>query len=114
DKKMVNNGLKSEVHQEYFLDRWIYKNGAIIDLQSPNHKEYMYLHFINWKRTMKRSEVAYSDQPDSFYISYSKMHYHKHNVLQKLWNSFTNLFDGYYVRLKKNRIKKLIKRNFCL
>src|SRR5690606_389503 len=95
-------------HQEYYLDRWQWQNGKMGNTKT--HQEDMYLHFINWKRTMKSSEVRYSDQPDNFYISYSKIHYEKHNTLKKMWNHFTNLFGGYYVLLKKNRVKKKIKR----
>lgn len=112
DAILCNQERGRDSHQEYYLDRWLWQDGKV--LNTKTHQEVMYLHFINWKRTMKHSEVTHSDQPDSFYISYSKMHYHKHNVLQKFWNGFTNLFDGYYVRLKKNKMKKLIKRNFCL
>src|SRR5690606_38668345 len=65
---------------------------------------------------MKSSEVKYIDQPNSFYISYSKMHYDKHNTLQKFWNSFTNLFLGYYQNEEKRKfglkIKSLKKRFF--
>lgn len=107
DTILCNQERGKDSHQEYYLDRWLWQDGKV--LNTKTNQEVMYLHFINWKRTMKRSEVTYSDQPDSFYISYSKMHYNKHNALQKLWNSFTNLFDGYYVRLKKNRIKKKYK-----
>lgn len=109
---LCNQERGRDSHQEYYLDRWQWQNGKL--LNTKTNEEVMYLHFINWKRTMKSSEVKYIDQPNSFYISYSKIHYDKHNFFKKLCNSFTNLFDGYYVRLKKNRIKKLIKRNFCL
>lgn len=107
DTILCNQERDRDSHQEYYLDRWLWQDGKVLNTKTK--QEVMYLHFINWKRTMKRSEVTYSDQPDRFYISYSKMHYHKHNVLQKFWNGFTNLFDGYYVRLKKNRIKKKYK-----
>jgi len=109
---LCNQERGRDSHQEYYLDRWQWQNGKMKNIKT--NEEVMYLHFINWKRTMKSSEVTYCDQLDSFYISYSKVHYNKHSILQKLWNSFTNLFYGYYVRefkrIKKNRIESLIKR----
>lgn len=110
DTILCNQERGRDSHQEYYLDRWQWLQGKVVNTKSI--QEVMYLHFINWKRTMKSSLVNYNDQPDSFYISYNKIHYKKHNALQKLWNGFTNLFDGYYMRLKKNKIKKIVKRKF--
>src|SRR5690606_16338131 len=112
DAILCNQERGRDSHQEYYLDRWQWQNGKMINTKTK--EEVMYLHFINWKRTMKFSEISFKDKPESFYISYSKIHYNNHNVLQTLWNSFTNLFDGYYMRLEKNRFKGIIKRNFCL
>lgn len=106
DENILHKGIKSEVHQEYFLDRWLYKEGAVYDLFDDNRKEYMYLHFINWKRTMRSSEIKYTANPKQFYISYNRMHYRPHNRLAHGWNQFTNLFDGYYMRLKRKRVRK--------
>lgn len=70
--------------------------------------EVMYLHFINWKRTMKFSEVEYSDQPKQFYISYKGMHYKPHSGFIQSLNGFKNLYGGYYVLLRRIRVKKRI------
>jgi hypothetical protein len=110
DEKLLKNGIKSEVHQEYFLDRWFYKNGAVYDLHNPDKNEYMYLHFINWKRTMKYCEIDYTDSSRPFYITYKGIRYNKYPSFLKSVNDFKNLFDGYYVRLKRKRIAKKIKR----
>lgn len=114
DEKLLQDGIKSEVHQEYFLDRWLYKEGAVYDLYGANKKEYMYLHFINWKRTMTHSEIKYKDKPQQFYVSYKGMHYKPHSSLSKMLNGFKNLFDGYYMILRRKafykRAEKINKR----
>ncbi len=99
------NGRDS--HQEYYLDRWRWQDGKMLNTKTG--EEVMYLHFINWKRTMRFSEIKYTDNPKQFYISYNGMHYRPHNRLAHGWNGFTNLFDGYYVRLKIKTFMK--KRN---
>jgi hypothetical protein len=106
DEHILRNGIKSEVHQEYFLDRWLFKRGAVYDLFDSNQKEYMYLHFINWKRTMKYCEVKYNDSPEQFYISYNGMHYRPHNAIAMGRNWLANNFNGYYIRLKRKRFRK--------
>lgn len=103
DKILCNQERGRDSHQEYYLDRWLWKSGKMLNTKTQD--EVMYLHFINWKRTFKNCEVKYADQPDSFYISYNKMHYQPHTVWQKLWNGFTNVFDGYYIKEKRRRIK---------
>ncbi|MBK5214577.1 MAG: hypothetical protein JJE55_13055 [Flavobacteriaceae bacterium] len=114
DEKLLKNGIKSEVHQEYFLDRWLYENDSVYDLYDSNKKEYMYLHFINWKRTMKFCEVSYTDNPHQFYISYNGMHYQPHSKISRILNDFKNRFNGYWVqqywRYKKMRLNSLKKR----
>jgi hypothetical protein len=120
NEELVNNGLKSEVHQEYYLDRWLYDKGMIKDMFSVDNKEYMYLHFINWKKTIKKCEVSYNLKENFFYVSYSGIHYKKHSSLEIIFNDFTNLFDGFYVRLRKRKYlkkitkfkKKILKFNF--
>lgn len=97
------NNKNGKAHQEYYLDRWIWQEGKMIN--TKNGQEVMYLHFINWKRTMKFSEVKYIYNPEHFYVSYNGMHYRKHSILAKKWNNFTNLFDGFNVR-ERNRVRK--------
>lgn len=110
NKELVGKGIESEKHQEYYLDRWLYKKGKIYDLFDPKKKEYMYLHFINWKRTMKFCDVQYIDNPKQFYISYTGIHYNEHSKVSKILNGFKNWFDGYQVRLKRRKVIKTIKR----
>lgn len=110
DEKLLQDGIKSEVHQEYFLDRWLYENGAVYDLFDPDRKEYMYLHFINWKRTMRFCEIKYQDNPNQFFISFNRIHYKPHSVFTKMLNGIKNIFDGYYAILFKKSILKKIKK----
>ena len=108
---LLNQERGRDSHQEYHLDRWLWENGKMINTFS--NKEVMYLHFINWKKTMKDCEVNYLDQSIKFYISYSKIHYYKHNFFQIKVNTFKNYFDGYYVKLwkkkKRKKVNKMIK-----
>lgn len=110
NEELVKKGIESEKHQEYYLDRWLFENGKIYDLYDINKKEYMYLHFINWKRTMKFSEVIYLDQPKQFYISYNGIRYQSNPMINRALNGFKNLFYGYYTILFKKRLVKAIKR----
>lgn len=109
DKEAVNKGMKSEVHQEYYLDRWLYKEGKIYDLHSHINTEYMYLHFINWKKTMKKCEINFLNSPSLFYISYSKIHTEKHSHYKIILNAIKNLVNGYHTKIRRR--KKLI--NIC-
>lgn len=107
------NGRDS--HQEYYLDKWLWKNGKMLELKRGEVvNEVMYLHFINWKRTMKYCEVKYSDNPNQFYISYNGMHYRPHSKFAKRWNAIRNLFDGYAVRLKKKQLWRKISNYFVI
>jgi hypothetical protein len=114
DQEIIKGGIESEKHQEYYLDRWLFEKGKVYDLYDINKKEYMYLHFINWKRTIKYCEVNYRDCPKQFYISYKGIHIIPHKTIDKHWNRFTNFFGGYYLRenrrLRKKRFKSILKR----
>lgn len=110
DTELLENGIESEKHQEYYLDRWLYKKGKIFDLFDTNKKEYMYLHFINWKRTMKFSEIKWRDNPQIFYISNTGMHYQTHSVFEIHLNRFKNLYNGYYAILGRKRFLKKLKK----
>lgn len=109
---LCNQERGRDSHQEYYLDRWLWKNGRMINTKTG--EEVMYLHFINWKRTMKYSEVKYLDNPDQFYISYNGMHYKCHSNIEQKLNGVKNLFNGYrireYRRIKKKKVASLIKR----
>lgn len=95
------NGIDS--HQEYYLDKWLWKDGKMIDVIT--NEEVMYLHFINWKRTLKRCDVNYSDNPLQFYISYTGIHFNKHSSLVHIYNKFKNVINGYWVK-ERRRIRK--------
>lgn len=115
DRILCNQERGRDSHQEYYLDRWLWKAGKMLELKhGKSIDEVMYLHFINWKRTMKYCEVEYADSPVQFYISYNGIHYNTHSRIGKASNGFKNLFNGYwvqqYIRIKKFRLKSLIKR----
>jgi hypothetical protein len=110
DTEIIKKGIESEKQQEYYLNRWLFQKGKIYDLYAPTKKEYMYLHFINWKRTMKYCEVNYADNSEQFYISYNGIHFNTHSGFSKELNRIKNLFDGYYVREKRRLIKKRFMR----
>lgn len=115
DSILCNQERGRDSHQEYHLDKWLWKDGKMLELKDGEPiNEVMYLHFINWKRTMKFSEVEYADQPKQFYISFKGMHYKPHSGFIKSLNRFKNQFDGYqireYKRIKKKKYKSLVKR----
>jgi hypothetical protein len=100
------NGRDS--HQDYYLDRWLWKDGKMRNTKTG--QEVMYLHFINSKRTMKYSEIKYEDNPIEFYISYNGMHYKPHSEIQKIFRRIKNIFNGYEKRMYRKRLVKRIKR----
>ena len=107
-----NNG---KAHQEYCLDKWLWKEGKMLELKNGEPiNEVMYLHFINWKRTMKYCEIQYDENVRMFYVSYIGMHYKMHSNLAKNYNSFKNVFNGYNIResrrMQKKKIQRIIKR----
>tara|TARA_B110000467_G_C18319370_1_gene483937 strand:- start:599 stop:1234 length:636 start_codon:yes stop_codon:yes gene_type:complete len=93
----VENNIDS--HQEYHLDRWLWKNGKVIS--SKTNQEIMYLHFINWKSTIKKNEISYNTNAKSFIISYNSIHNKKNKKYRIIINNFKNTFWGYWV--KKSR-----------
>lgn len=105
---LCNQERGRDSHQEYYLDRWKWGNGIVTNTKTE--EEIMYLHFINWKRTMKYNKVKYEHQPNSFYISYNGMHYEKHNNLEKFLNHFKNLINGYHISEKKRILKKRLRK----
>lgn len=106
------NNKNGKAHQEYYLDRWMWQEGKMIN--TKNGQEVMYLHFINWKRTMKYSDVKYDDGPQRFYISYNVIHYQPHLDLSHILNNLKNFFNGYWVqqyfRIKKHKVKSFFKK----
>ena len=109
-EEYLMNNENGIAHQEYYLDKWLWKNGKMLEMKNGvSINEVMYLHFINWKRTMKYCEVSYNDNPLQFYISYNGMHYQTHSRIVKVLNEFKNLFNGYYAILFRKRLLKKIK-----
>ena len=110
DEYFVNQ-KNGKAHQEYYLDRWLWNDGKMFELKNGKPvNEVMYLHFINWKRTMKYCEVNYAENPTQFYISYNGVHYNTHSGLSKVLNRVKNLFDGYYVRLDRKKLNKKLRK----
>ncbi|WP_452218797.1 DUF6625 family protein [Lacinutrix undariae] len=109
---LCNQERGIDSHQEYALDRWQWQNGKMIHIKTQ--EEVMYLHFINWKRTIKNSEVQFSDTQTKFYISYTGMHYQLHTQWQYFLNTIKNVFNGYWVkenrRRQKLKFRSLVKR----
>ena len=111
-KVLLNEERKIDSHQDYHLDRWLWRNGMVFNTIS--NKEVMYLHFINWKVTMVKNEVRYEQPVDHFFISYNGIHCKKHSRLQILINQLKNIVFGYWVndwkRKKKAKLVSFIKR----
>jgi hypothetical protein len=111
-KILLNQERGRDSHQEYYLDKWQWQKGKMID--GNTKEEVMYLHFINWKKTMKKCEVKYLDNTKQFYISFSGIHINKHSCFEILFNDFKNIFNGYYKkewrRIFRRKITSYIKR----
>lgn len=103
---------KGAAHQEYLLNRWLFKEGKLFDTQSEKKSEYMYLHFINWKRTMKFCECKYPTN-STFYVSFRGVHLNPYSGIFVWLNNFKNFYNGYHIILwrKKwlSRYKKKLK-----
>lgn len=112
-KILCNQERGKDSRQEYYLDKWLWKMGEMLEIENGKVKgEVMYLHFINWKRTMKYSKVLYKQNPKLFYISFIGIHYHTHSLFNKYARRLVNLFNGYYVILKRKQLMKRISRRF--
>ncbi|TQD33812.1 DUF6625 family protein [Haloflavibacter putidus] len=108
NKILCNQERGRDSHQEYYLDRWLWDNGKMLNTQTG--EEVMYLHFINWKKKMHFSQINFSDAQSFFYISFNGIHYKKNSKLKKKIQFFLNSFMGYYIKEKRRlRIKKLKK-----
>ena len=112
DTILCNQEKGRDSHQEYHLNRWLWKNGKMINIKTK--EEVMYLHFINWKRTLKFSEVEYDKELKDFYVSYTGMHYNSYSNLRLIFNDLKNLYFGYHKeqnrRVKMLKLKSLKKR----
>ena len=65
----------------------------------------MYLHFINWKNSLIKSEVIFDKRVKSFIISYNKIHFKQHYLVKKIFNRIKNLFFGYWIKEKIRNFK---------
>jgi hypothetical protein len=112
DKILCNQEKGRDSHQEYYLNRWLWNKGKL--LNTKTQEEVMYLHFINWKLTMRSCEISYSDAPKPFYVSYIGMHYRPFSKLRLKLNDLKNLVFGYHKeqnrRVKILKLKSLKKR----
>ncbi|HLU84260.1 MAG TPA: DUF6625 family protein [Vicingaceae bacterium] len=111
DAILCNQENGRDSHQEYYLDKWLWKDGKMLELKNGKPvNEVMYLHFINWKRTMKFSEVYYSNNFEQFYISYIGIHLKSHSDFRIMLNSLKNIFVGYEKRMFRKRFFKKIRK----
>ena len=114
-KILCNQERGFDSRQEYYLNKWLYKNGKIYDLKGENDKEeYMYMHFMNWKKKMKRSHSICLNT-NSFYISYNSIHLNKYSTLKEVLNNIkNNMGFGYWNILYRKsisvKINKFIKK----
>ena len=106
EKNLLNVENNIDSHQEFHLDRWSWNFGELNNIKSG--KKIMYLHFINWKNSLKKSEVIFDEEPRSFIISYNKLHFKQHHSVQIVFNRIKNLIFGYWVR---ERIRSLKENN---
>jgi hypothetical protein len=102
EKNLSNVKDKMESDQDYHLDRWLWKNGDLINTKT--NKKNMYLHFINWKNSIKKNEIKYNGDL-IFFISYNKIHAYGNSIYRHFINYIKNLFFGYWT-VEKVRISK--------
>ncbi len=62
---------------------WYWKEGKIY---SKKDKQHLYLHFMNWKKSIQKMDFTYADQPEKFYINRSGMFNQRKNVKFNLHN----------------------------
>jgi hypothetical protein len=98
EKVVIENGIESAAHQDYFIDRWLYENGKVFELgmEGEKRKEYLYLHFISWKATMAPNQFSFRDKVDRFFISFNRMSIQPAGRLAKWINIIRRNIWGYY------------------
>jgi hypothetical protein len=57
-----------ESHLPKYINRWYWEKGK---LYYRSTDEILYLHFMTWKKSLRKCYFTYEDDPKSFYISYS-------------------------------------------
>ena len=95
-KYLLNVERNIDSHQEFHLDKWLWKNGKVINY--INNQEIMYLHFINWKNTINKNEIYYNINTKSFFVSFNRIHRKKNKKFIIIINKFKNIFFGYWVK----------------
>lgn len=109
---LCNQERGIDSHQEYHINKWLWEDGKMLELKNGKViNEIMYLHFINWKRTLRYCEVEYKDSPHQFYISFIGVHYSPYSGMRKMLNRFNNLFFGYYKREERRKVMTKYKKS---
>jgi len=62
---------------------WFWKNGKIFDQSGQEH---LYLHFMNWKKTIAQIDFTFQEKPTQFYIYKTGMSTQKEKVKFNLAN----------------------------
>lgn len=109
-KYLLNVENNMDSHQDYHLDRWLWKNGKLTNTKT--NQEVMYLHFINWKNSIKKNGIQYNSELNSFFISYNKIHLFRHTSFYVFANHIKNLFFGYWRREKVRTFKYIVLYHF--
>lgn len=111
-KNLLNVENNMDSHQDYHLDRWLWKDGHLTNTKT--NEEIMYLHFINWKNSIKTNEIKYNGDLNSFFISYNKINAFRHPIYIQYINYIKNLIFGYWtmekVRVSKYKILSFYKK----
>jgi hypothetical protein len=73
-------------------DRYRWENGALFS-ESEGGREILYLHFMNWKDTLKRCDIGSADKAKRFFVGYSAVVESKGSLpwsyrLKSRWESF--------------------------
>lgn len=110
-KYLVNTERGIDSHQEYHIDKWFFYEGKLYDLGIFSNKmnEHMYLHFINWKKTIKKCEIS-NNNINYFYISYNKISSNPSSKTIKIINHICNYIYGYQIKLQLHKTNKKINR----
>lgn len=94
-------------HQEFLINEWKWNDGELKNISDG--KEVMYLHFINWKRTMKSCEI-YNTSVKKFYVSFNSITLYPQPIWRKTLQNFINIFNGYWIQESRRIYFKRLKR----
>lgn len=118
DTILCNQERGRDSWQGYYLDKWFWEKGNLFELDKNYKKksEVMYLHFISWKRKMKKCIIKYNEHPEQFYISFDGIQTKKNSKLKIVINDLINVFYGFWFRermkVASKKYKKVFKRKF--